>query len=454
MGILQKLPEILEWSRMEAEKILRSLESGQYVLNFSDKMVHPGVNPNEVIENEVVWGDNLTYLIKLLEGGFRGKVELIYVDPPFYSKSNYEAVVRLESEEFPPVALKREAYQDSWKEGMDVYLKMLTLRFILMRELLSEKGCLWVHMDWHAVYHGKLLLDEIFGENYFVNEIIWQYKSGGTSKRRFSRKHDTLLFYGKTKDYFFDPQKEKSYNRDYRPYRFKGVKEYKDELGWYTLVNQKDVWPIDMVGRTSGERTGYATQKPEALMNRILESCTKPGDLCVDFFAGSGTLGASAARLGRRFLLCDAEETAVNHMIPRLADLGASFRYRKETRRLDRELGEVDFFIELTPSDLAQQEILTIRWKDYRVNVEKTGVDEKGKRILRQAMVQDPLSLVAYWSVDVSYDGIIHKSHQIFARKGKKMEVDFQCIGQEFHTIHIMGGDLLGNIFCKEYILK
>ena len=119
---------------------------------------------------------------------------------------------------------------------------MLTIRLLMMKDLLAEKGSIWLHLDWHAVHYVKIIMDEIFGEENFINEIIWHYKSGGASKRRFARKHDTLLFYSKSKDYYFLAQKEKSYNRDYKPYRFKGVKEYRDEFGWYTMVNRKDVW--------------------------------------------------------------------------------------------------------------------------------------------------------------------------------------------------------------------
>ena len=433
---------------------MQSLVGKTHSSRFFEGMIHPGRTKEENIENQVVWGDNLTYITELLDSGYREKLDLVYVDPPFYSKANYDAVVRLESEKIPSINLRREAYRDSWEDGMGSYLEMLALRFRLIKELLSPKGSLWVHMDWHAVHYGKLILDEIFGEDVFVNEVIWQYKSGGSTQRRFSRKHDTLLFYGKTKDYFFEPQKEKSYNRGYRPYRFKGVKEYRDERGWYTLVNQKDVWPIDMVGRTSAERTGYATQKPEALMNRIIESCTKPGDLCADFFAGSGTLGASAMKLGRRFLLCDAEEMAVNHMIPRLAGLEASFRYLKGKNLRDKGLGEGVFQVQVKPSDITLPELLKIQCVDYRLDLEKIPVDQKSRDILRKALEKDPLSLLAYWSVDLDYDGTTHRSHRVFSRKGKKMEVDFEWFSRDFRTVHIMGGDILGNIFCKEYRIK
>ncbi|HPD90753.1 MAG TPA: site-specific DNA-methyltransferase [Bacillota bacterium] len=454
MRILQELPTILEEARKDADRILKSLENPHQSPRFLEAMIHSGGGKEENMENQVVWGDNLVYITELLENGYGEKVDLVYVDPPFYSKSNYDAVVRLESDKNPSTSLRREAYRDSWEDGMSSYLEMLALRFLLIKELLSPKGSLWVHMDWHAVHYGKIMLDEIFGEDVFVNEVIWQYKSGGSTQRRFSRKHDTLLFYGKTKDYFFEPQKEKSYNRGYRPYRFKGVKEYRDETGWYTLVNQKDVWPIDMVGRTSGERTGYATQKPEALMNRIIESCTKPGDLCADFFAGSGSFGASAVKLGRRFLLCDSEEIAVNHMIPRLADLDASFRYLRKQHRREHELGEGIFHVQVQPSDIALQKVLKIQCVDYRLDFHKIPVDEKSREVLRKALEKDPLSLLAYWSVDLNYDGIIHRSHQVFARKGKKMELDFEWFASEFRSVHIMGGDLLGNMFCKEYRIK
>lgn len=205
---------------------------------------------------------------------------------------------------------------------MKEYLTMLTARLFAMRELLSDTGCMWMHLDWHSVYYVKVIMDQIFGESNFINEVIWTYKSGGSSKRSFSKKHDTLLVYGKGKNYKFRPLTEKSYNRGMKPYRFKGVEEFCDDKGWYTLVNMKDVWSIDMVGRTSAERTGYATQKPEKLMERIIASCTDEGDLCADFFAGSGTLGAVCEKNGRRWLMCDEGGLAVADQIQEVGQPG------------------------------------------------------------------------------------------------------------------------------------
>lgn len=189
-------------------------------------------------ENLLCLGDNKTVMKSLLtDYRMAGKLKLIYLDPPFFSKADYDAVVKAGDEN-----IRHKAYGDKWEKGFGEYLKMLTARLYLMKDLLADDGLLWLHLDWHAVHYAKVILDEIFGEKNFVNEIIWHYKSGGTGKRHFSRKHDTILVYSKTGKYKFYPLQEKSYNRQFKPYRFKGVKEYKDDLGWYTMVNMKDVW--------------------------------------------------------------------------------------------------------------------------------------------------------------------------------------------------------------------
>ena len=245
-------------------------------------------------KSAVICADNLELIKSMTENGLAKSVDFIYIDPPFFT-----------NRDFPD-------YKDCWPSGIDAFLDMMRPRLAAMRELLSDSGLIAVHMDWHAVHYVKVMMDEIFGINRFVNELIWAYKSGGASSRSFARKHDTILLYSKGPRYYFSPQKERSYNRGNRPYRFKGVTEFEDKEGkWYTLVNRKDVLNVDMVGRTSNERTGYSSQKPEALLNILIESCCPEGGLCADFFAGSGTLGASAAMSGRRFLLCDSNHEAV-----------------------------------------------------------------------------------------------------------------------------------------------
>ena len=272
-------------------------------------------------QNILAYGDNAQFMEYLLkEKGLGGKIKMIYIDPPFFSNANYKAVLDASK-------VKRVAYNDKWREGLTEYLQMMALRLLIMKDLLADDGTIWVHLDWHGAHYVRILLDEIFGEKNFVNEIIWQYKSGGTSKTHFARKHDNILVYSKTSKYYIDIPKEKSYNRGLKPYRFKGVEEFCDDVGWYTMVNMKDVWSIDMVGRTSAERTGYATQKPEALMKRIVEAASMEGDLVADFFCGSGSLPAVAEKLGRRWLACDMGEIAISMCRKRFDEAGMKYNF-------------------------------------------------------------------------------------------------------------------------------
>jgi DNA modification methylase len=196
--------------------------------------------------------------------------------------------------------------------GMCGYLAMMAPRLIEMRRVLKSSGCIFLHCDPVSSHYLKLLMDMIFKAGNFRNEIIWSYKSGGASARRFARKHDVILFYARdAHGCKFNALKEKSYNRDRKPYRFKGVAEYQDDNGWFTCVNMKDVWQVDMVGRTSRERTGYPTQKPEALLERIILAASDPGDMVLDPFCGSGTTLAVAQKLGRRWMGIDISPQAI-----------------------------------------------------------------------------------------------------------------------------------------------
>ena len=190
-----------------------------------------------------------------------------------------------------------------------------------MYRILNDMGSIYLHMDWRISHWIRLILDDVFGYKNFRNEIIWSYKSGGASKKKFSSKHDNILFYTKSDDYIFNPLQEKSYNRGLKPYRFKGVKEHEDEIGWYTLVNMKDVWDINMVGRTSNERVDYQTQKPKELIERIIKASSKENDIVADFFCGSGTTCVVAKELGRFYIGCDISEKAVEISRKRLSEI-------------------------------------------------------------------------------------------------------------------------------------
>jgi DNA modification methylase len=230
-------------------------------------------------------------------------VDLIYIDPPFNSNRNYSTAGN-EGE-------KRQ-FKDKF-ETVAAYIAYMKPRLRELHRVLKPSGSLYYHCDWHSSHYVKVLLDgeDLFGYGNFQNEIAWCYRSGGASpKKRFSRKHDTILFYSKTADYTFNGLREKSYNRGLKPYRFQGVREFQDEAGWYTDVGMKDYWEINMVGRTSRERLDYPTQKPEALLERIIKASSNEGDTVLDAFCGSGTTLVMAQRLKRRWIGIDISPAA------------------------------------------------------------------------------------------------------------------------------------------------
>lgn len=274
--------------------------------------------------NKLIWGDNKLVMSSLLEK-FAGKIDLIYIDPPFATGADFRLKVQIgeEGEEIEKghSILEEKAYRDTWGEGLESYLNMMYERLYLIKELLSEKGSIYVHCDYRMSGYIRLILDEIFGKEHFVNEIVWSYKSGGSTEAYFGRKHDVIFLYSKTSHYIFYSQKEKSYNRGFKPYRFKGVEEFSDDIGWYTIVNMKDVWQIDMVGRTSSERIDYPTQKPEALLERIIKASSDENSIVADFFCGSGTTVTVAEKLSRRWIGCDISRYSIHTTRKRLLEI-------------------------------------------------------------------------------------------------------------------------------------
>ena len=399
-------------------------------------------------DNLLHFGDNLRLMKKLAEDeNVRGKIRMIYIDPPFFSKADYDAVISVAGKN-----VRHPAYNDHWHNSLYEYLRQLAARLMIMKELLADDGTIWVHLDWHAVHYVRLLMDEIFGAINFVNEIIWTYKSGGSTKRRFSRKHDNILVYSKTQDYFFQPLEEKSYNRNFKPYRFKGVKEYRDEQGWYTMVNMKDVWAIDMVGRTAAERTGYATQKPEQLLERIIASTSEPGDLVADFFCGSGTLPVVAARSGRRFIACDNGQLAAETCAARLAQEGIGFRmYAEEGLDFSERAQprfEVQIGVKTETLPGGEERVWTIALQDVKERRMSRDMAEADKKHVKKTAKSDPLALIQSWSIDYDFDGKVHRPSQVLVRtKGKlTTEVEIFLKNREDRVICVKTVDVLGQV--------
>ncbi len=353
-SLIEMLPDVVTHGKKEVEKILQRAQSDNKLLLQTNEYVLPSPKDGGLFAgnirkccppdntsaeycetegwfNRLIHGDNLFAMQALLNGdpetglpSMRGKIDLIYIDPPFDSKADYRTKITLPNGnvEQKPTVLEQFAYSDTWADGTISYLRMLYPRLALMKELLSEQGSIYVHCDWHAGHYLKVILDDIFGKNNFVNEIVWSYKSGGVGQSTFARKHDTIFFYKKDETKaIFNVLKEKSYNRGFKPYHFKGVEEFEDEIGWYTLVNCKDVWDIDMVGRSSSERVDYGTQKPEKLLERIIKASSNEGAIVADFFGGSGTTAAVAEKLGRRWITSDLGKPSTMIMRKRLIDI-------------------------------------------------------------------------------------------------------------------------------------
>lgn len=360
------------------------------------------VYESSAIESELALGDNVNYMLWLLKNGYAGKFRLIYIDPPFFTKAKYNATVSVHDAKGTERKVHHLAYDDTFDRNLEFYIENMTLRLLLMKELLADDGLMWIHLDWHSSHYVKLLMDELMGEKNFVNEIIWSYKSGGSGKKHFSKKHDSILVYSKTGKYYINVPQEKSYNRGFKPYNFKGVKEYQDENGWYTLVNMKDVWNIDMVGRTSKERTGYATQKPLELMRRIISASSLEGDLVGDFFCGSGSFVAAAEEMGRRWVGCDNEELATAMAKKRLDLIEANYTYRTETEqplRQGRAVIGVNQIEELENG----KKMYSCSVEGFDPDIELGYIQLNDRKYVEDAMSTNTLQFIDYIMIDPDY---------------------------------------------------
>ena len=260
------------------------------------------------LKDEILLGDNLPLLAELADETF----QLVYIDPPF-NTGKTQSRVRLQTlpdDDGDRIGFAGRRYRtrvldrSSYRDEFDDYLGFLEPRLAHARRLLTRTGTLYFHVDYREAHYCKLLLDEIFGRECFLNEIVWAYDYGARTRRRWPAKHDTILVYVKDPErYHFDSEEV-----DREPYMAPGlVTAEKAARGKLPT----DVWWHTIVPTSGAERTGYATQKPEGIVRRMVLASTRPADWCLDFFAGSGTLGAVAAKLGRRYVLIDWSPEAV-----------------------------------------------------------------------------------------------------------------------------------------------
>ena len=287
--------------------------------------------PNSTTHNRVIWGDNLGVMAAMVPE-YENRLELIYADPPFFTNKNYPARIgRGEDSRHPGNWELADGYPDSW-EHMDDYLDFLYQRLLLMHQLLGPNGTLYLHLDWHADAPARLILDEIFGTERFLNEIIWAYHGPSPIRRAFNRKHDTILVYTKSEEYIFNTDDIRE------PYHPNTIKTFASspKAGFGKVPDLRrgkvpeDWWYFPVVARLHNERTGYPTQKPEALLARIIKASSNPGGLTADFFCGSGTFPTMAGRLGRNFLTCDRIWRAIHTTRMRLVEENIHFRLERD----------------------------------------------------------------------------------------------------------------------------
>ena len=315
--------------------------------------------------NRLIWGDNLLVMQALLAQGYEGKINLIYIDPPFDSKADYSHSVQLTPDDSGKgggelsadmSALERLAYRDTWEDGSDSYLDMLYPRLQLMHRLLAEDGSIYVNLDWRVSSHVRLLMDHVFGAKCYQNEIIWEHQGSWVEpKTKFPKRHQVLMLYSKNPDQFFfrrtyeaDPESSinwkrwesfivdgkiygksmPSHDKRFQLYLNKFVEANKRQPGELDVVLELNgsvvgsVWYVKVVDPKSPESTSYDTQKPEALLARAIEASSRPNDLVADFFCGSGTTAAVAEKLGRRWITSDLGKASLQVTRNRLVRLG------------------------------------------------------------------------------------------------------------------------------------
>ncbi|SCG84791.1 site-specific DNA-methyltransferase [Methanobacterium congolense] len=363
-SLIEELPKIVKQGKKEAQRILDGLSKSSRVTLQTNELVLPAKDSADLyrgkikeespththfgFQNRLIYGDNLLAMQALLAGdaetpSMRGKIDLIYIDPPFDSKADYRTKIHLPGTDIEqrPTAIEQFAYSDTWKDGTASYLQMMVPRLVLMRELLSEQGSIYVHIDWHVGHYLKVILDDIFGKDNFRNEVIWYYGERQLpTATKFNNKHEVIYYYSKSKDPYFK-MVFKPFSKDYIKKFFKkdengryytstdggkGKPRYKRYLDESPGIAMDTVWDdIKMIGSIAmkKERVNYQTQKPEALLKRIIEASCPENGTVADFFAGSGTTGAVAEKLGRKWIMSDLGKPACMITRKRLIDQDA-----------------------------------------------------------------------------------------------------------------------------------
>lgn len=326
------------------------------VISFGHKELEP---------NQLIFGDNLHVMRSLPANS----IDLIYIDPPFFSGRNYNVVFGDQNEV--------RSFTDIWEGGLDGYLIWLNARLLEMKRLLKPTGSIYVHCDWHASHYIKIELDKIFGYERFKNETIWYYRRYTATSKTFQRLHDVILFYSKSDRWTFKDQYEpysetagkadSHYKQDddgkwYRWQKRKGQEPYKVHLN-EEGKKVGDVWTLQHINASAKERIGYPTQKPEALIERIIKSSSNEGDVVADFFCGGGTTPAVAHKLGRRWIASDISKIAISVTRDRILRDVSGKNGKKETQQ---SLGKVPDIVVKNWGIYEVPKMVSMKEEDFR----------------------------------------------------------------------------------------
>ena len=382
----------------------------------------------------VICGDCLDWLDHIP----KGSVNMCYIDPPFFSNRTYEIIWKN--------GWESRCFEDRFKT-INHYSDWMEERIKKIKKCLKPNGTIFVHCDYRANYKLRAVLNDIFGEDNFINEIIWSYKTGGTSSKYFARKHDTIFWYSKNKQYTYNLIKERSYLS--HKYGFSNITTYEDDKGLYRMVYPRDIFDIDAIRGNQPGSIKYKTQKPEALLKKIIQCSTNENDTVLDCFSGGGTTASVCKQLKqkRRFITGDVSPVACRVTMDRLAKLGSKPEYPNELRTKQE-------WIDLDGHEFARKVCEYIGWKCNPKKSRDRGVDAwnsegepiqiknrtnpVGENVIKELastvmMKKKKRGLIVTWKLSkLAYDAIA------VLKKTKGIHIDFRCAEDILESIIIV----------------
>ncbi|MEK7537254.1 MAG: DNA methyltransferase [Patescibacteria group bacterium] len=349
--------------------------------------------PKQLTTSIIYCGDNLQMLKEIPDES----VDLIYIDPPFNSNRNYEV--------FWGDIQEKRAFEDRFGDA-EAYIRYMRPRVLELYRVLKKNGSFYYHCDWHASHYVKLMLDQIFDFNNFQNEIIWWYRGGGVSKKRFGRRHDSIFFYTRGKGWIFNvdevrtPYSKESLERlKYKARAFRGDKVYDKYEANPLGKHPDDVWDIQPLMPSEKERLGYPTQKPVRLLERIVKVSSKEGDVVLDAFCGCGTTLVAAQKLGRKWIGIDISPTACRVMAQRLTD-GFRLVEGKDFILSDLPKSEEEL-MKLPHFEFQNWAVIALGGIPNRIKVGDYGIDGKLYPIEQERVKSDEKGL--FGDIDIYY---------------------------------------------------